>query len=129
MPSVKPLISELKRRLCCPPPPAPTGLTAAPGGGSMEVLLTWDPPAATQRVRSFRVYRQRGEGRWWLLAVVANDPVNHLAPGRLGVVDAPDYWPWPAGADTSAERCYRVAAVSEHGLEGPMSSAACAVGS
>lgn len=129
MPSVKPLFSELTRRLCCPPPPAPTGLTAAPGGGSMEVLLTWDPPAATQGVRFHRVYRQRSEGRWWLLAVVANDPVNHLAPGRLGVVDAPDYWPWPAGADTSAERCYRVAAVSQHGLEGPMSSAACAVGS
>ncbi|AQX16167.1 MULTISPECIES: hypothetical protein [Tessaracoccus] len=48
------------------------------------------------------------------------------APSGLGVVDAPDYWPWPSGGDPSAERCYAVAAVSTTGLEGPMSPVACA---
>ncbi|MDX5400073.1 MAG: hypothetical protein LPK92_10185 [Actinomycetes bacterium] len=43
------------------------------------------------------------------------------------MVDAPDYWPWPSGADASAERCYAVSAVSEGGLEGPMSAVVCAM--
>lgn len=48
-----------------------------------------------------------------------------LVPGRLGVVDAPDYWPWPSAADPSANRCYVVSALSTHGLEGPLSGTVC----
>lgn len=96
-----------------------------PGGGSMEVLLTWDPVPGTGAVRDYRVYRQRGEGRWWLLAVVG--PGAQDSEGRVFVVDAPDYWPWPQGLDPAAERCYTVSAVSGDGLEGPMSGPACAV--
>lgn len=91
----------------------------------MEVSVSWDPLPASEQVRLYRVYRQKGEGRWWLLAVVAHDAVD--ADGRVSVVDAPDYWPWPQGLDPALERCYTVSAVSEDGLEGPMSAAACAV--
>jgi hypothetical protein len=106
-------------------PPAPTGLTASPGGGSSEVMVTWDPLPARARIRSYRVYRQKGTGTWWQLAVVTPDALGLLVAGKLGVVDAPDYWPWPSGADASAERCYAVSAVSDDGLEGPMSAVAC----
>ena len=35
---------------CCPPPPKVTGITAQAGGGSGEVMVTWDPlPAVGER--------------------------------------------------------------------------------
>ena len=110
----------------CPPPAAPSGLTATPGGGSAEVQVTWDP-AAPASVALYRVYRRKNVGQFDLLAVVTADALGLLVPGKLGIVDAPDDWPWPSGGDPSAERCYAVSAVSTRGLEGPMSSLACAV--
>lgn len=119
-------LERLKRFLpakCrCTPPPAPAGLAAASGGGSSEVMLTWNPVTEAQW---YRVYRRKTAGTWWQLAVVTPDALGTLAPGKLGIVDAPDYWPWPTGADPSAERCYAVSAVSADGLEGPMSAVAC----
>lgn len=112
---------------CCPPPAAPSGLTATPGGGSGEVQVTWDPLAATASVAHYRVYRRKGVGQFDVLAVVTADALGLLVPGKLGIVDAPDYWPWPSGGDPSAERCYAVSAVSMRGLEGPMSGLACAL--
>ncbi|SHI82217.1 hypothetical protein SAMN02745244_01142 [Tessaracoccus bendigoensis DSM 12906] len=112
---------------CCRPPAAPSGLTATPGGGSAEVQVTWDPLAASASVAHYRVYRRKTTGQFDLLAVVTADALGLLEPGRLGVVDAPDYWPWPSGGDPSAERCYAVSAVSTRGLEGPMSGLACAL--
>lgn len=85
-------------------------------------MLTWDPVPGGG-VASYRVYRQRGEGFWWLLAVVSADVRD--GSGRVWVVDAPDYWPWPSGADAGAERCYAVSVLSDDGLEGPMSPLVC----
>jgi hypothetical protein len=112
---------------CCPPPPAVSGLSAAGGGGSGEVVVTWDPLPAGARVRFYRVYERKGKGRWWQLAVVTDEVLGDLAPGKIGVVDAPDYWPWPSGMDSTANRCYAVSAVSTRGLEGPLSRMVCAV--
>ena len=111
---------------CCRPPVAPSGLTAAAGGGSMEVQVTWDPLAAAAAVAHYRVYRRKSIGQFDLLAVVTADAMGLLVPGKLGIVDAPDYWPWPSGGDPSAERCYTVSVVSTGGLEGPMSELVCA---
>ncbi|NCD16340.1 MAG: hypothetical protein EOL91_03320 [Actinobacteria bacterium] len=123
MPTFERLTMFLSKRCRCVPPPAPTGLAAAGGGGSSEVMVTWDPVAGS--VQSYRVYRRKVAGSWWLLAVVTPDAVGLLVPGKLGIVDAPDYWPWPSGADASAERCYAVSAIASDGLEGPMSVVAC----
>lgn len=116
-----------KRPWCCRPPAAPSGLTATPGGGSAEVQVTWDPSAAPATIAHYRVYRRKNIGQFDLLAVVTADALGQLVPGKPGIVDAPDYWPWPSGGDPSAERCYAVSAVSTRGLEGPMSSLACAL--
>ena len=114
-------------RRCCPPPPAVTGVAAAPGGGSAEVIVSWDPLPAAAAARFYRVYRRKATGLWWQLAVVTEDTLGSFGPGKLGLADAPDYWPWPSGADPAAERCYAIAAVSERGLEGPQSRVVCAV--
>ena len=114
-------------RRCCPPPPAVTGVAAAPGGGSAEVVVTWDPLPAAAAVRFYHVYRRKGTGLWLHLAVITAETLGALAPGKLGLVDAPDSWPWPSGADPGAERCYAIAAVSERGLEGPLSRIVCAL--
>ncbi len=106
-------------------PTAPTGLMATPGGGSMETQLTWDPLPNDESIAQYRVYRRRGIGTFWLLAVVTHQSLGLLEPGRYGIVDAPDYWPWPTGSEVDAERCYCVTAVSNAGLEGPMSALAC----
>ena len=111
---------------CCRPPAAPSGLTATPAGGSAEVQVTWNPLAAPASVAHYRVYRRKFIGQFDLLAVVTADAVGVLVPGKLGIVDAPDYWPWASGSDPSAERCYAVSVVSTRGLEGPMSGVACA---
>ena len=120
MPSILERIPFLR---CCPPPPAPSGLTAQPGGGSGEVVVTWDPLPPSAGVASYRVYERKDAGTFWLLAVVTDAALGGLQPGRLGIVDAFDFWPWPSGG--AAQRCYRVAAVSTHGLEGPMSAEVC----
>ena len=116
---------RLHRWRCCPPPPQVTGVTVVMGGGSSESVITWDPVSANADATHYRVYRHKGGGAWWLLAVADNTTLDILQPGRLGIVDAPDYWPWPITADASAERCYAVAAVSERGLEGPWSVETC----
>lgn len=117
------LLQSLKKSRCCPPPPAPTGLGATYGGGSGEVMVTWDPLPASAKVAFYRVYMAKGPGRWWNLAVVAPSTLGDLMPGKIGIVDAPDYWPWPTIG--SAARCYRISAVSTDGLEGPMSAEVC----
>lgn len=112
-------------RHCCAAPPGPVnGLTAMTGGGSGEVQVTWDPLPASERVAFYRVYAQKGTGTAWHLAVVTNDALGLLGAGRLGVVDAPDYWPWPT-IGVTAPRCYWVTATSLDGLEGPLSAVAC----
>lgn len=113
------------RWCCCAPPPAPSALTASGGGGSGEVTVTWQPLPTPARIAFYRVYRVTGAGALYHLAVVLPAAVGALEPGRLGIVDAPDSWPWPRGDDGSGQRCYRVSAVSQRGLEGPMSAQAC----
>jgi len=107
------------------PPPAPTGLTAGAGGGSGEVVVTWDPLPAMADVAFYRVYEVKQPGQLWHLAVVTDDALGTLEPGRLGVVDAPDFWPWPLVGPAGPQRCYLVTAVSAGGLEGAMSSQVC----
>jgi hypothetical protein len=113
------------RLRCCPPPPRVTGVTAVPGGGSGEVVVTWDPLPASAHVAFYRVYERKGTGEWWHLAVVTIDALGLIAPGRLGIADAFDYWPWPSGGTAAGPRCFVVSAVSTHGLEGPWSVEAC----
>ena len=115
----------LHKARCCPPPPAVTGLTVQPGGGSGEVTVTWDPLPASAHAAFYRVYEKKNTGEYWHLAVVTGAALGVLAPGRLGVVDAADYWPWPSGGIAPGPRCFVVTAVSEHGLEGPMSAEVC----
>jgi hypothetical protein len=111
---------------CCAPPPAPSQVTASGGGGSGEVTVTWQPLPVPSKVNFYRVYRVKGDGALYHLAVVLPSAVGLLEPGRLGIVDAPDYWPWPTGDDGTGQRCYVVSAVSQRGLEGPLSAQACA---
>ena len=40
----------LAKARCCPPPPIVTGVLAQPGGGSGEVMVTWDPLPASAHV-------------------------------------------------------------------------------
>jgi hypothetical protein len=114
---------------CVPPggadavPPAPSGVKAFSGGGSGEVAVTWDPVPAPVGVAHYKVYENRLPGQFWLLAAVTNDALGTIEPGRIGVVDAPDYWPWPILQPT--QRCYVVTTVSTNGREGPMSPLVC----
>jgi hypothetical protein len=112
---------------CCTAPPAPSGLTASGGGGSGEVTVTWQPLPTPGKIGFYRVYRVKGDGALYHLAVVLPSAVGLLESGRLGVVDAPDYWPWPTGDDGTGQRCYVVTAVSQRGLKGAMSAQACAM--
>lgn len=113
--------TRLLARWCCAPPPAPTGLDAGPGGGSDEVLVVWDPLPASAQVAHYRVYQEKVPGTWWLVAIVTDAALGALVAGKLGLVDAPDYYPWPRGG-TPDPRTYAVSAVGRSGLEGPMSS-------
>lgn len=114
------------RWCCCTPPPAPSGLTANGGGGSGEVTVTWNPVPSGAAVAFYRVYRVKGDGILYHLAAVLPSALGQLEPGRLGIIDAPDYWPWPTGDDGTGQRCYAVTTVSKRGLEGAMSGHACA---
>ena len=107
------------------PPPAPTGLTAGAGGGSGEVVVTWDPLPAIGDVVAYHVYEVKLPGQLWHLAMVTDDALGTLEPGRLGIVDAPDFWPWPTAGPTTTPRCYVVTAVSAQGLQGTMSPQVC----
>ena len=122
-------MASLKDRLfgvrCCPPPAPVVNLTAGPGGGSGEVVVTWDPLPPAEQVAFYRVYEVKSDGTYWHLAVVTGAALGLLQPGRLGIVDAPDYWPWPTGGAGAGPRCYVVTAVSARGLEGPFSAEAC----
>ena len=110
---------------CCPPPPRVTGVSAGPGGGSGEVVVTWDPLPASAQVAFYRVYERKSAGLWWHLAVVTDAALGAIIPGRLGLVDAFDYLPWPSGGTGPPPRCYAVSAVSTRGLEGAMSVEVC----
>lgn len=105
-------------------PPPVTGLTAVTGGGSGEVLVTWPPLPASEGVTSYRLYKRRADGTELAPATVT-DATLGIAPGRLGVVDAPDTGPWPTTEPDPGPRCYRVSAVSPAGVEGPQSAEAC----
>jgi hypothetical protein len=107
------------------PPPAPSGLTAGPGGGSGEVVVTWDPLPAMDDVVAYHVYEVKLPGQLWHLAMVTDDALGALEPGRLGIVDAPDFWPWPTARPTTSPRCYVLTAVSASGLQGAMSPQVC----
>ena len=119
------VVASLHKLRCCPPPPRVTGVTAGPGGGSGEITVTWDPLPATAQVAFYRVYERKGTGLWWQLAVVTDAALGAIVPGRLGVVDAFDLWPWPSGGTGAPPRCYAVSAVSTRGLEGEMSIEVC----
>ena len=112
------------RHCCAGPPGQLTSVTATAGGGSGEVQVTWDPLPASDHVAFYRVYVQKGIGTAWHLAVVTDDALGLLETGRLGLVDAPDYWPWPT-IGVATPRCYYVTAVSREGLEGPRSAVEC----
>ena len=88
--------------------------------------MTWDPLPATENVAFYRVYQRKGTGLWWHLAVVTDDALGSLAPGRLGIVDAADFWPWPSSGTGPGQRCFVVTAVATSGLEGPLSAEVCA---
>jgi len=88
-------------------------------------MVTWDPLPPSENVAFYRVYERKGDGTYWLLAIVTNDALGLLQPGRLGIVDAADYWPWPSGGVPSGPRCYVVSAVSTNGLEGALSIEVC----
>lgn len=119
------LLRFLRRLCCCAPPSAPTGVSATGGGGSGEVQVTWDPLPPSANVAFYRVYRSKSNATYWHLAVVLPSAAGMLVPGKVGIVDAPDYWPWPTGDDGTGTRCYTVTAVSTSGLEGAMSAEAC----
>ncbi|MCA1706750.1 MAG: right-handed parallel beta-helix repeat-containing protein [Actinobacteria bacterium] len=108
------------------PPSQVANVTAAAGGGSGEVQVTWDPNPPAEGIAFYRVYERNGPGTYWQLAVVTDDALGLLEPDRLGIVDAVDFWPWPSGGVAGPERCYVVTAVSLHGLEGPFSAEVCA---
>jgi hypothetical protein len=125
MPTFRDRVFESWHRFrCCPPPPRVTGVTAGPGGGSGEVTVTWDPLPVPGQIAFYRVYQRKAPGLWWHLAVVTDAAFGTIVPGRFGIVDASDFWPWPANG-VGPPRCYAVSAVSTGGLEGPMSAEAC----
>ena len=69
------------------------------------MIVTWDPVPLLVGVAHYRVYENRQKGAFWLLAVVTADALGTLEPGRIGMVDAPDYWPLVAPrADTAVLR-------------------------
>lgn len=122
-PKIERLRSLARRARCCPPPPQVQNITAEPGGGSGEVQVTWDALPAAADVAFYRVYLKHREG-YFHLAIVTDASAGGASPGRVGLIDAFDYWPWPS-TPVSAPRCYVVTAVSRKGLEGSFSAQAC----
>lgn len=90
----------------------------------MEAVVTWDPSPASANVTHYRVYVQKGTGTRFHIADVTNEALGLLEAGRLGLVDAPDYWPWPT-IGVADPRCYVITAVG-NGLEGAPSTPVCA---
>ncbi len=107
-------------------PPQVTGLTATSGGGSGETLITWPPLPIEAHVASYKLYKRQADGTELAPATVT-DATLGIAPGRLGIVDAPDTGPWatPTLEPDPGPRCYKVSAVSDAGVEGPQSAEAC----
>jgi hypothetical protein len=84
--------------------------------------VSWDPLPASANVAFYRVYERKGTGTYWLLAIVTDAALGLQVAGRLAIVDAADYWPWPSGGVAAGPRSYVVTAVSMRGLEGPLSA-------
>jgi hypothetical protein len=126
---IAPVAFTLLLTACVPPggtdgtPPAPTGIRAFSGGGSGEVAVTWDPVPGPVGVAHYKIYENRLAGQYWLLGIVTNEALGTIEAGRIGIVDAPDYWPWPQLQPS--QRCYAVTTVSTTGREGPMSATVC----
>ena len=89
------------------------------------MVVTWDPLPPVEQVAFYRVYERKDTGAYWHLAVVTDAALGLVDPGRLGIIDAADVWPWPTGGVVPGPRCYVVTAVSRQGLEGPFSADAC----
>ncbi len=106
-------------------PPQVTGVTASTGGGSGETVLTWLPLSASADVVAYKAYKRRADGTN-LAPVTIPATIPPIEPGRLGVVDAPDYQYWPSTEPDPGPRCYKVSAVTSAGVEGPQSAEACA---
>lgn len=105
------------------PPSAVQGVTAYGGGGSDEIVVTWDPLPPTQMVDRYRVYLVRASHPNWHVTDIFPDSIGRLGVGRLGVVDARDYFPRPF-VEEGDSRCYVIAAVAR-GVEGPPSAKSC----
>lgn len=124
------LLSRLRDRLCCAPPPRVTGLLAATGGGSGEVIVAWDPVPPGTGVAVYRVYRRVSPGLWRLLAAV--EPTSHDSgfPGKVVMLDWPGAFPGGGSGggdeDATGRRTYAVAAVGPAGTEGHWSMPASA---
>jgi hypothetical protein len=87
-----------------PAPPGPvSGLSGGPGGGSGEVSLSWN---SVQGAVSYRIYRSSAPGVNGSLIASSNDTTYDDTPG--------------------ATAYYQVSAVGSNGLEGSLSSQACA---
>lgn len=116
-----------------PPPPAPTtaptGVYAAEGGGSGEVLLIWDlVPDAT----GYRVYRSSAAGGPFVLSAsydVASDVTTVALDGYEYVFIKPEFSSTTQLRYTESIRneyaWFRVSAFTAGG-EGPVSGTACA---
>ena len=87
--------------------------------------MSWDPLPASEGIAFYRVYERKGTGTYWLLAIVTDEALGLIVPGKLAIVDAADFWPWPTAGVPPGPRCYVVTAVSTRGLEGPRSAEVC----
>lgn len=123
-------LGRLRRLLCCPLPPRVTGLAARTGGGSGEVILSWDRLPIAAGVTFYRVHRRVAPGVWRPLAAVTDVAADPSMPGKVVLVDFAGTFPGGGSAggdeDGAGLRTYAVAAVAGTGVEGPWSAAASA---
>jgi hypothetical protein len=122
------ILTALRRRLCCPAPPRVTGLAAATGGGSGEVLVSWDRLPIAAGVAVYRVYRRVAPGVWRPLAAVEPVSSDPGLPGKVVLLDHPGAFPGAGTAggdeDATGARTYAVAALGTSGREGAWSAPA-----
>ncbi len=127
MPYLIDRLTNITKRLCCRPPQPPRDVQAGSGGGSGEASVSWLPGPTS--VTFYRVYRFRSDDIAYHLAVVLPGALGLVSPGRVGVIDAPDYFPWASSdAGNDGDRTYRVTAISNRGLESAFSAPATVAG-